>query len=247
MLEIKKVILVAGAGGARTDFIAGWLGILPLFLDGEWRIDPLTGQSHGFMRYTKLLDYGTIDSFSNFFKEFFTINPAADLYYAGSMHGHQVGNFLGAINTNQAELLVVDTSTVSPAHVRWEFIVKTYLSQLRTRYAFETNTTWQIDRSINKTGITNADRITLVEQHLQNIKNQPYNTSPINGLPPHKKLNYNLLFQLGGSKYLCDILNLPEVDKQYHTFWDSQLLPATSPDSLTVWGRTWNKADYFSD
>jgi hypothetical protein len=199
------------------------------------------------MRYTKLLDYGTIDSFSNFFKEFFTINPAADLYYAGSMHGHQVGNFLSAINTNQAELLVVDTSTVSPAHVRWEFIVKTYLSQLRTRYAFETNTTWQIDRSINKTGITNADRITLVEQHLQNIKNQPYNTSPINGLPPHKKLNYNLLFQLGGSKYLCDILNLPEVDKQYHTFWDSQLVPATSPDSLTVWGRTWNKADYFSD
>ena len=78
---IKKVILVAGSGGARMDFVAGWLGILPQFLDGEWRIDPLTGLSHGFMMYTKLLDYGTIDSFSNFFKEFFSINPAADLYW----------------------------------------------------------------------------------------------------------------------------------------------------------------------
>ena len=246
MLEIKKIILIAGSGGARMDFVAGWLGILPQFLDGEWRIDPLTGLSHGFMMYTKLLDHLEINSFPDFFKEFFTINPAAELCYAGSLHGHKPKNIQDAIDSKHAELLLIDTSTAHPSHLGWEFIVKTYLAQLKTRYAFETNTTWQIDRTINKLDITNLDRIRTVKQHLHNIKKgQPYiNSTP--ALIPHKKVDYNLLFQPGGSKYLCNTLCLSDVNERYHNFWDCQLPLSISPDSLVVWGESWNKADYFN-
>ena len=247
MLEIKKVILVAGAGGARMDFVAGWLSTLPLFLDTTWRIDPQTGLSHGSMMFTKMLDYGKIVNFSDFFKEFFIINPAADLYYAGTLHGYKPENIQNAIESGQAELVSIDTSSVSTDHLAWEFVVKTYFPQFRTRGAIETNMTWQqIDRSIKKSEITNQDRIALVEQQLQSLKNQPL-ARPGDIQLPHKTVAYNLLFQPGGSKYLCKTLNLPAIDSRYHAAWDCYLPLTVSPTSLVVWGRTWNKADYFNE
>lgn len=249
MVKIKKVILVAGECGARMDFVAGWLGTLPLFLDNEWHMDPLTGQSYGFMRHTKILDVKKIDSFLNLFRGHFIINPSADLYYAGSLHASMPENILSAINFGQAELLVIDTSNVSFSHIQWECTVKTLLSQIRTREAINLwNRPWQVDLNINKIGITNLDRITLVKQQLCSAGNQRYSNSLlISDLIPHKKVDYNLLFRSGGSKYLCNMLELPNFDERYHNFWDCQLPLSTSPESLTVWGETWNKADYFND
>jgi hypothetical protein len=248
MLEIKKVILVAGECGSRMDFIAGWLGTLPQFLDNEWHMDPLTGQSYGFMRHTKMLDVKKIDSFSDFFRGHFIINPAADLCYAGSLHVSLPDNIQGAINSDQAELLVIDTSTVSVSHIGWECTVKTFLSQLKTRDAIKHwNRSWQVDQHINKKGITNSDRIALVKQCLSRTTNQSCNRGLPTPTMPHKKIDYNLLFQPGGSRYLCNTLGLPDVNERYHNFWDQQLPLSKSPDSLVVWGETWNKADYFND
>ena len=256
MLEIKKVILVAGECGSRMDFVAGWLGTLPQFLDNEWHMDPLTGQSYGFMRHTKMLDVKKIDHFSDFFRGIFTINPAADLCYAGSLHVILPDNILSAVNSEQAELLIIDTSTVDVSHIRWECAVKTLLSRLKTRDAIKNwNRTWQVDGriikysttpGINNSGVTNLDRIALVKEYLLKEINRLYRGMPPLALSiPHKKADYNLLFQPGGSRYLCNILGLPEVSERYHNFWDCQLPLATSPDSLVVWGETWNKSDYF--
>ena len=256
MVEIKKVILVAGESGARMDFVAGWLGTLPQFLDNEWHIDPLTGQSYGFMRHSKMLDHKKFDRFSDLFEEHFTLNPAADLWYAGALHVNMPENILSAVNSGQAELLIIDTSAVCFSHIHWERTVKTYLSQLRTREAFNRwRRTWQVDGRIIKysttpdsdnSGVTNLDRIALVKEYLLRGINRLYGCMPPLALPiPHKKADYNLLFQSGGSRYLCNILGLPEVSERYHNFWNCQLPLATSPDSLVVWGETWNKSDYF--
>jgi hypothetical protein len=257
MVKIKKVILVAGKCGARMDFVAGWLGTLPLFLDNEWHIDPLTGQSYGFMRHTKMLDSKKIDSFSNLFRGHFIIDPAAELCYAGSLHAARPDNIQDAVNSGQAELLIIDTSAELVSNIYWECMVKTFLSQLRTRQAINLwNRPWQIDLTINKNGmipnindvgITNSDRIALVKQQLHKEITIHYSTSmPIIDMP-HKKVDYNLLFQPGGSKYLCNTLGLPDVNERYHNFWDQQLPLSKSPDSLVVRGETWNKADYFND
>ena len=40
-----KSLLVIGPGGARMDFVAGWLGKLPNFIDVNWTINPVTGHS----------------------------------------------------------------------------------------------------------------------------------------------------------------------------------------------------------
>jgi hypothetical protein len=247
MLEIKKVILIAGEGGARMDFVAGWLGTLPQFLDNEWHMDPLTGQSYGFMRHTKTLDVEKCESFSNFFRGYFTINPAADLCYAGSLHASIPDNIQDAVNSGMAELLIIDTSTVRFSHIHWECVVKTLLSQLKTRGTIDRWTKpWYIDQTINKISMTNLDRIALVKQYLRREPNRRICCGiPSPALISHKKAGYNLLFQPGGSRYLCNILGLPEVSERYHNFWDCQLPLATSPDSLVVWGETWNKSDYF--
>ena len=248
MLKIKKVILIAGEPGARMDFVAGWLGTLPQFLDNEWHMDPLTGQSYGFMRHTKMLDVKKIDSFSNLFKGHFIIDPAAELCYAGSLHVSLPDNIQDAVNSGQAELLIIDTSAVRVSNIHWECTVKTLLSQLKTREAINSwNRPWQVDRTINKIGITNLDRISLVKQELRKEITTYYsNNMPVPDMP-HKKVDYNLLFQPGGSKYLCSTLSLLDVNERYHNFWDQQILLSKSPDSLTVWGETWNKADYFND
>jgi hypothetical protein len=256
MEKIKKVILEAGGCGARMDFVAGWLGTLPQFLDNEWHMDPLTGQSYGFMRHTKMLDVKKIDSFSNLFRGHFIIDPAAELCYAGSLHANRPDNILDAVNSGQAELLIIDTSAELVSNIYWEGIVKTFLSQLRTRQAINIwDRPWQIDQTIknawvipniNDVGITNSDRIALVKQQLHKEMTIHCTSTPVPDMP-HKKVDYNLLFQPGGSKYLCNTLGLPDVNERYHNFWDQQLPLSKSPDSLVVWGETWNKADYFND
>lgn len=41
LIPIRLYIVVARLG-ARGDFLAGWLGTLPNFIDTQWHIDPDT-------------------------------------------------------------------------------------------------------------------------------------------------------------------------------------------------------------
>jgi hypothetical protein len=244
MIEINKVTLVSGPGGSRIDFVSGWLGTLPLFVDNEWGLDPLSGASYGQMRFTKGLDYKNSESFSDFCKNNFIINPKLDVGYVGSLHGFRLDHIKNSIVAGHVELIFIDVSTARYGLVPWEFIVKTYLTKVRTNYAYSIKTNWLIDYQIDKSAITDQDRACAVKNMLRDLKHQPSRTPPE---IPHKLIEYNLLFQVGGSRYLCAMLNLPAVDERYHTFWDYQLPLSTSPDSLVVWGETWNKADYFNN
>ena len=167
-----------------------------------------------------------------------------DLGYVGSLHGFRLDHIKHGIVAGHVELIFIDVSTARYGLVPWEFIVKTYLTKVRTSYAYSIKTNWLIDYQIDKSAVTDQDRVCAVKTMLRDLKNQPSRTPPE---IPHTLVEYNLLFQPGGSKYLCNALHLPKVDERYHNFWDCQLLLATSPDSIVVWGETWNKADYFND
>jgi hypothetical protein len=244
-----KLILVIGVPGARMDFVAGWLSLLPNFVNMNWGVDPVTGQSYGDMRFAKMLDYG--ESFDKIWPKQFQLSANADLYITGTGHGHRnnLNNLQDKIANESVKPIIIDTSgpDINTKKLKWEFIVKTYLSQNKISYhqAFKKNA-WLIDALINNSPeqIDNKDRIATVDELLRNPIGNAFSTSihcagAIN-------LDYNQVFQPSGSQYLCDQLGIT-VNDRYHQHWNYVLPLSDSPYALTVWGHDWQYKDYFTD
>jgi hypothetical protein len=238
-----KLMLVSSFPGGRADFIAGWLGLLPNFVDSGWCIDPVTGQSYGNMRFTKMLDKGK--SFEDIWLKQFELSADADLYVTGSCHGFQLESLKNEINAGSVKIVSVTISDLATdfKKLKWDFVVKTYLSQNKvSHYRAIKSNTWNIDQNINKSSsdITANDRIAAVDQLLKNPVSALQYCPEIIGATT---VEYNLLFQPNGSQYLCKQLGI-NVDDAYHQYWNHMLLIADSPDVLNVWGHTWRKEDY---
>jgi hypothetical protein len=84
-----RIWFIAGQGGARTDFTAGWLGLLPGFVNTRWTIDPGSGVSYGLMGNLRAIDQGhdLIEISKNF-----NIVPhsGGEFIYPASCHGHNL-------------------------------------------------------------------------------------------------------------------------------------------------------------
>lgn len=246
MVEISKLILIAGIGGARMDFTAGWLGKLPNFIDNHWTLDVSTGVSQGFQGFTKILDHGThpLESILDNFK--FKLTPKAQLMCAGSFHAHNKENFKTLANSNLVEILTIDTSTADHTTVQWEFYVKTFLTQRKSYGEYLENNTWLVDQQLPNTDVTQTQRAEEIHKQLTSATKKTQVAFKFYHDIPHKTIEYNELFCNGGSKRLANILGL-EVDQRYHQFWDAMLPYASSPIELTTLGRTWKKSDYFTE
>jgi hypothetical protein len=229
-----KLWLIAGPGGARMDFVAGWLGQLPNFVQSNWSIDLITGQSTGYMQNTKSLDQGLhIDTFLSDHR--LQLSECADTIYAGSMHGFFLDSLYNEISQQKIKVFYIDLSGADLNHVRWEYTVKTFLTKNRSL----SSTPWPaIDSGTQSQNITDHDRINKFQAILKNHK---HNLQPPR--VPHTSLMYTKLFQPGGSYYLCECMNI-DCDSQYHQYWDQQLERCRTPDELNVWGYQWNKKDF---
>lgn len=241
MLKVK-LLLISGGPGYRVDFVAGWLGTLPNFLDNHWCIDPATGQSYGHMRFTKMLDKGM--SFDAIWRKRLELSPEAEWCVAGSFHGYDTQIIQDKIQTGAVDVVsIVSSDKTDFDKISWEFYVKTYLSRNKISHLDPyTNKQWLIDQQISKplNEITAQDRINAVDTLLQ--KPERFVSTPLAG---SKKVEFDLLFCKGGSKYLCDILQL-DADNCYHKHWDYMLSLSDSPDTLEVWGHAWCRKDYFN-
>jgi hypothetical protein len=240
-------MLVIGAGGGRMDFVAGWLSLLPGFIDVNWGIDPITHQSYGDMRFAKLLDQGK--SLEDVWPKQFQLSADANLYLVGTGHGHCLTTLEEKINADLVKLVVINTtgSDINVNKLKWEFIVKTYLSEYKISYYRAVNRAkWLIDTMIEKDSghITVDDRISAVDLLLKNLGGLAYKTQAHH--PSAVDVDYNQLFQLDGSRYLCDQLGMT-VNDSYHQHWNHVLPLADSPDTLTAWGHVWRYKDYFTD
>jgi hypothetical protein len=238
-------MLVSSVPGGRSDFIAGWLGLLPNFIDSGWCIDPVTGQSYGNMRFTKMLDKGK--SFNDVWLKQFKLSADADLCITGSCHGFSLNSLKDEISAGSINVISVTMtdSTTDFKKLKWDFVVKTYLSQNKVSHYYATNNnTWMIDQTIDKSPgeITASDRIEAVDKLLKTPISNVYYCPDISGAI---NVEYNLLFQPNGSQYLCDQLGI-NVDNAYHRYWNHMLLIADSPDVLNVWGHTWRREDYLN-
>jgi hypothetical protein len=237
-----QVILSTGIGGSRHGFVAGWLGTLPNFIDNHWSIDLLTGHTNGYMSVTKDIELGA--SFLEFLKnKSFTLSPTADLFLAGQVHTTNLVKYHNEIDYNCVTVTRIDTSNADPVQIQWDFLVKTFLRKNRGKGNYDQNNVWNIDTVIDKEYITNQDRIekfkSIIKQHsLQHNKENLGELKFIN-------LDYDQLFQPGGSVYLCKQIGIT-TETLYHKYWDQMLQLTQSPDSLDVWGVQWNKSDFFN-
>jgi hypothetical protein len=136
--------------------------------------------------------------------------------------------------------------TTNLKRIKWEHVVKTFLSTNKLSYTpVPGRKKWLIDSVINKPKdqITNEDRIVAVDQQLKIPVKYGHPGNSANGAT---NIEYNLLFQVDGSRLLCRELGIDVIDC-YHQYWNSMLPLIDSPDTLTVWGHTWNYNDYFTD
>lgn len=238
-----RLCLCTGNGGARHGFVAGWLGNLPNFIDNQWYIDLETGHSNGRMGIAKNMDRGM--SFNDFLDHYsFVLSPNADVWAAVQCHGHFV--IPNNIDHSCVKIINVDLSNADPRQVQWDFLVKTYLRKNRDQQNYENNgVQWNIDKSINQSVITNQDRVNQFKHLASSITYHRLNNLVLPSSFKIINLDYEKLFQINGSQYLCDQLSIT-VNEKYHCFWNQMLLLATSPETLTVWDTVWRRCDFFN-
>jgi hypothetical protein len=237
-----KIWFVVGLGGDRADFVSGWLGTLPGFVNNRWLIDPVSGVSYGYMGNFRSIDQGVpVDDIAKSYQ--LTISPHAEFIYAAACHGIRLNfkNYQSYVESGAIRFVTIDTSQANLNTINWEFYVKTYLSHRRTLDAVQgTCEQWVIDNQINLGTITDSDRIDKLKQLLscpgvRKVSNYPTTL-----------IDYTKLFCPGGSRYLCNQLSITAADS-HHRYWDSMLEFSRSPDTINVWGVQWNKQDYFPD
>jgi hypothetical protein len=241
-----KLTIVSGIPGARTDFVAGWLGTLPNFIDNYWYINPETGQSNGRMRLTKQFRPG-IDIDEVLSNHRYRLTQSANLTFAGAWHpwhNAKVEKLDTYINEGSINLCHIDVELECTAKVYWENRVKTGLSSWTSLIGQpDLPLQWGVDQIMLRDGLvekieylTNQQRIDFFEIQLR----RNGILKPITLPYPHCVVSYKELFQPGGSYHLCDKLEIT-AGPRYHEYWDAMLLVADSPDELTVWGRTWRR------
>jgi len=245
MINVRFKLILSG-GGARGDFVAGWAGLLPNVINNWWSIDPVTGRSNGSFDTRHVETSGSFEQL--FLEKNLILDPASNLVYVGPMHGHRLD--LPTISrlcaTGAVDVYYIDISKVEYSSIRWEFVVKTFLIHRNTVDNIQRHSEWLIDQYINLPylDITNDHRIAEVKNQLNDrtyyikkLENKFLNNENVT------VLDYQSLFQPGGSSYLCDKMGLSANDT-LHKFWDTMLPVATSPESINVWGYQWNKQDF---
>ena len=235
-----KLIIVAGIGGARADFVAGWLGLLPMFVNSRWTLEPETGVSYGFQGNCRAIDQQQSIS-QVLLSQGCILDQNAKFTWAVACHGYDLKpkDYLPHITQETIKFVSIDVQDVDPIIIHWEFLVKTYLSHRRTMdcvkgYAEE----WIIDNMINLPTITDQDRV----DQMHKLLNQKHYFNRTRSLPstmPSVMINYTQLFCTGGSRYLCQALGI-DVSDSYHQYWDKIVSCADSPKQIRVWDTDWS-------
>lgn len=228
-----KLLVFVGAPGARADFIAGWVGKLPNFVESSWSFNPVTRQSITSTQHTLCLDYPEqLTSFLNDHQ--YVLDANSPLTYATKVH--QVSNECSQIiDSKTVNLIPINLEGVDSNIIHWESLIKTLGRAHRLHTA-----SWVIDQWIDKDHISDEDRISYLDQHLK-TRFQEKRQLPIynNGL------KYIEIFKKGGSYLIADAIGV-SASKEYHQYWDYMLPMAETPHSVILWGHEFKLSEYIS-
>lgn len=242
MIPVKLTIILA-QGGARGDFVAGWLGTLDNYIDTQWRIDINTGKSAGLMNCFKSLNQFNCnsDTLSQIISNRrYIMDPESPWSFAFSWHSLSILNKITPNDLPAVKVLRVTTEGVDPLHLVWEFTAKTFLS------------TERYESSVNEGIFCNVDRLCPGESDQQKVRyvkecaNRLYNSiikNTYRATPNAIDISYQQLFRPGGSRYLCNCLQT-SASERHHALWDSSLQLAESKLEYVSMGITWTKSNF---
>jgi hypothetical protein len=260
MIKVKKLYILLGIGGSRKDFVTGWLGTLPNFINTRWYLNLATGGSFSDAYYIKELDALPDMTFKQMLLEKdISIDSDAKLNLAVSCHGLHLANSLSDLNSDQYEIINIDVDDDTLPTIFWEQFVKNFLRHNNTIEELENNnfSNRNILRYVSSIedidALTNDEQIKVIEglypnydmtmpESVQDIKNRLLWCRNQDTIDIHH-INYKDLFISGGSTTLCDSIGIsaPTIN---HAFWDAMLPFAKSPGKLEFLGKTWNRTDH---
>jgi len=234
-----KLKLIAGPIGARMDFIAGWLGTLPNYINNQWHIDPATGQSNGFMRETKYLDHGQHNLLQLLTDQGFKLCASAEYTWAGACHGFALDPtvIIPIVESGLLEIVQIECGPQHTNEIFWNFLVKTFLTPDLHAGNLAHRTPWLIDQRITEPA-TDAMRIA----KLQELASNPKWIYSVKNHIPTTKINYDVIISDQGSEELGKLLSV-SVPHNCHLLWKNMLPLSFAPESMQVWGHTWSKHD----
>lgn len=232
-----KLKLIAGPIGARMDFVAGWLGTLPNYINNQWHIDPITGQSNGFMRETKYLDHGQHNLSQLLTDRGFELRADAEYTWAGACHGFALDSNV-ILPLVESGLLEIVQITCGPQHTNeifWNFLVKTFMAPDLHAGNLLHGKPWLIDQRIAEPA-TDALRIA----KLQELASKHKWIYSVKDHIPTTKIDYDAIASDQGSAELGKLLNI-SVPHSCHLLWKNMLPLSFAPESIPVWGHTWTR------
>ena len=240
-----QLVLTIGIPGSRLDFVSGWLGTLPGFVDSQWYLDPETGRSFtvaNALRPVDKIDYGTetlsrVLSFGGF-----ELDVNSPIKLSQGCHGRTLSTKFREQDVPAIKVVRIDTDATDRKKIFWEYLVKTYMSRQRWIRAVQDNQLYHVDQLLidNGLALTDGNRVEFIENV---IKEQfhPRLTPTVDRLSC-VDIEYNELFTEDGSKKLCKKLNLT-VDDCYHQLWNNNLKMCSSPHTIVKFGKIWNYND----
>jgi hypothetical protein len=237
-----QLVLTVGIPGSRLDFVSGWLGTLPEFVDSNWYIDPETGRSFttaNALRPVDKIDYGkeTLSRVLSF--EGFELDPESTIKLSQGCHGRTLSVKYRSTDVPAVKVVRIDTDSADRKKIFWEYLVKTYMSQQRWPEAIQQQRMYHVDTLLTDAGLplTDCNRVQSIEDVIKK-EFHPRQTPVLEGLSC-VNIAYNDLFTADGSKQLCKQLDL-EVDDCYHRLWRNNLTMCDSPTTIVKFGKIWN-------
>ena len=241
-----SLYLTLGIGGARGDFVAGWIGSLPHTINNQWSIDPATGRSYGMQQNLRDIDnispVGSNNLQDYLLNQFnWQLDTNAKYAYSGACHGYCINKQIHLDQLSAIKIIVIDTSQVDLATLHWEFCVKTYGFNERRRFCIDNNLpNYPIDLKSKNQSITNQERCELFKKELILNLATTYYPPPV--IFPHVTMHYNDVISPDGSKKLAELLGI-NVDPVYHKLWQNNLELANTPDLINLFDQQWSKDD----
>lgn len=242
MANIKKLYIVLGTGGSRKDFITGWLGKLPNFVDTKWYIDLQTGASYSDVHKLKIVDVSPDYTFSQMLSDMnIHFSDDAELNLAVNCHGLHLAENLKGLSTHQYQILNINVNPEAN-DTFWQNFVKNFLHYNTSIDQLDDYSNQSILQYIDSHGSTQEEIISnfFPKENPNFEAKMLFYSSGCNDII---QFDYSELFVSSGSKTLCNRLNLIAPER-VHAYWDAMLPFAEAPDELEFLGKVWKKSDY---
>ena len=236
-----QITVIHAQGGARGDFVAGWLGLLPQYLQNYWTIDCETGQSTSNANFLKHFpptpEENDLEKF--LLGHNFVLDSDSFLRISATTHTADISRFFPSTKRNCVQLISIQISQSDILEIEWNFFVKTFLTRHRQLTDHSENIRYGVDHYLPQgTAISDRDRLEKIDTFLRDR---------IPGIDTviaaDVMLPYREIFQPGGSRILCDALDLVCSDV-YHARWDTMITLAHSPLIIERFGRLFTFADF---